>query len=145
VIAIDVELLTGRYVATSFSNRRAAEWPPHPARFFSALVATASKHAELVADARHALEWLEQQGPPHVLASEAEPRLVVTAYVPENTTRVLGDWSAQEERLAAALAEIEEAERTGNAGAVRRARKAVDRAREKLDAEVAKAISDASS
>src|SRR5690606_20928581 len=39
MIAIDVEFLTGRYIATSYNDRSRAEWPPHPARLFSALVA----------------------------------------------------------------------------------------------------------
>ena len=40
MFAIRVECLTGRYVATAYDDRSRAEWPPHPARLFSALVAT---------------------------------------------------------------------------------------------------------
>ena len=36
---IEVNFLTGRYVATFHNDRRQPEWPPHPARLFSALVA----------------------------------------------------------------------------------------------------------
>src|SRR5690606_35798920 len=114
VIALEVELLTGRYVATSFSDRAAPEWPPHPARLFSALVATAHEHAELTTRARSALQWLEKQGPPHIQASQAARRAVVTMYVPGNTTRVLGSWATQEEKVHKARAAAEEVERTGN-------------------------------
>src|SRR5690606_13655907 len=38
-MAVAVELLTGRYVATRFNDRDRPEWPPHPGRLFSAAVA----------------------------------------------------------------------------------------------------------
>ena len=60
MFALAVEFLTGRYVATAFNDRERAEWPPHPARVFSALVATHFEEPE--PPARAALEWLEQQG-----------------------------------------------------------------------------------
>ncbi|MFN8876672.1 MAG: type I-U CRISPR-associated protein Csb2, partial [Gemmatimonadota bacterium] len=44
MFALRLDLLTGRYAATSFDDRRRAEWPPHPARLFSALVATWGEH-----------------------------------------------------------------------------------------------------
>lgn len=139
-MAIEVELLTGRYVATSFNDRREPEWPPHPARLFSALVATASEHEDLADGGRLALKWLEQQGAPHVLASDAEPRVVVTTYVPENTTRVLADWSQHEETLREPLAALAKAEQAGDAKALRRAQTAADRARKKLDQQIAKDV-----
>ena len=40
MLALEIEFLTGRYRATNFRERYAVEWPPHPARVFSALVAT---------------------------------------------------------------------------------------------------------
>ena len=39
MLTIEVELLAGRYAATEHNDRSRAEWPPHPARFFSAMVA----------------------------------------------------------------------------------------------------------
>lgn len=140
MIAIDVELLTGRYVATRFDDRGEAEWPPHPARLFSALVATMNEQEVLADGSRRALQWLEQQGPPQVLASEAAPRTVVASYVPENTPRVLTGWSSSEEGLREALAALEEAELAGDTRAVRRLRSAADRARRKFEGQVAKAI-----
>jgi CRISPR-associated protein Csb2 len=78
MLAIEVAFLTGRYVATAYNTRNESEWPPHPARLFSALVA-----AHFAADAtsvpdhsneRLLLEWLERQGAPSILASDATPR-----------------------------------------------------------------------
>ncbi|MFJ7907076.1 type I-U CRISPR-associated protein Csb2 [Kitasatospora sp. NPDC096204] len=65
---ISVELLEPLYQATSMDGER-AEWPPHPARLFCALVA----HADLD-DAAHrmALTWLEAQEPP-VVTVRARP------------------------------------------------------------------------
>lgn len=142
MIALEVELLTGRYVATSFSDRAAPEWPPHPARLFSALVATAHEHAELTTRARSALQWLEKQGPPHIQASQAARRAVVTMYVPGNTTRVLGSWATQEEKVLKARAAAEEVERTGNERERARAMKQLVSAEEQLQVRMLRAVED---
>ena len=81
--AIGVNLLTGRYVATSHNNRREAEWPPHMARLFSALVAMWAENGKDPIE-REALTWLESQKPPTISASEASPRTVVSHFVPVN-------------------------------------------------------------
>ncbi len=88
-LAIEVNFLTGRYIATSHNDRRRSEWPPHPARLFSALVA-----AHFDADGpdraeRDALQWLEAQAPPLITASEAVPRKVVSHFVPVNDVAVV--------------------------------------------------------
>lgn len=79
--AIEVTFLTGRYVATAHDARDETEWPPHPARLYSAMVAAwaDSDQAE-----RSALEWLETQPPPNITASEADERRVVRHFVPVN-------------------------------------------------------------
>src|SRR5438128_3582322 len=82
MFALAVELLTGRYVATAFNDRDRAEWPPHPARLYSALAATHFEDPN--PDERAALEWLERQGPPSLVASEAFERQVHTVFVPVN-------------------------------------------------------------
>lgn len=87
-ICIEVNFLTGRYVATCFNDRRESEWPPHPARLFSALVAAWAEDSS-DADERLALEWLEAQGPPAITASEAVPRSAVSHFVPVNDAAVL--------------------------------------------------------
>lgn len=88
MLAIEVVFLTGRYVATAYNTRAEGEWPPHPARLFSALVAThCAADPSLGPDAageRAVLEWLEQQGAPQIRATEATARDVVTVFVPGN-------------------------------------------------------------
>ena len=89
MFAIEVNFLTGRFAAATHHDRGLAEWPPHPARLFSALVATwADADLTDVAE-RSALEWLEAQAPPSIAASHAEPRKVVTHFVPVNDATVV--------------------------------------------------------
>src|SRR5262245_46444013 len=83
MLALEVEFLLGRYAATDFRNRDRAEWPPHPARLFSALVA-ASYEGGLGESARAALLWLENQPPPWVSAPPATEQAPVTVFVPIN-------------------------------------------------------------
>ena len=87
MLAIEVELLTGRYAATAHNDRGRAEWPPHPARFFSALVAALHDHEEVDQAERAALVWLEQQSAPSLWV-DPEPRVgrrqVLDVYVPVN-------------------------------------------------------------
>lgn len=64
MLAIEVELLAGRYAATAHNDRGRAEWPPHPARFFSALVAALHDRDEIDPAERGALLWLERQDAP---------------------------------------------------------------------------------
>jgi CRISPR-associated protein Csb2 len=52
-VSLTVELLSGRYDAAEAGDRDRAEWPPHPARLFCALVAAARTDED-----RAALEWL---------------------------------------------------------------------------------------
>lgn len=95
MFAIRIDLLTGRYAATAYNDREKAEWPPHPARLFSALVATwaegqpssAEGDAELAA-----LRWLEQLPAPVLLASSGAAvaeRSAATVFVPVNDTGVI--------------------------------------------------------
>lgn len=142
MISLEVELLTGRYVATCFNDRSAPEWPPHPARLFSALVATAHEHEELTNAARTALQWLEQQGSPEIEASEAEKRSVIAAYVPGNYSGVVGGWGAAEEKLQLAHQAFAEAEYSGDSKALKSAQKAVTAAEKKLAEQMAKATED---
>lgn len=87
MLAIEVELLTGRYAATAHNDRRRAEWPPHPARFFSALVAALHDKEPVDLAEREALVWLEQQGAPAIRVdseSQVGRRQVQDVYVPVN-------------------------------------------------------------
>jgi CRISPR-associated protein Csb2 len=84
MLAIEVRFLLGRYVAADYRDREKAEWPPHPARLFSALVAAAYESG-LGESARAALLWLERLPPPQ-LCADPEPSLPlpVTVFVPVN-------------------------------------------------------------
>lgn len=94
MLAIEVELLTGRYAATAHNDRGRAEWPPHPARFFSALVAALHDHDDVDQAERDALLWLEQQGAPALRVdpeSKVGRRQVQDVYVPVNDVTLGGD------------------------------------------------------
>lgn len=87
MLVIEVELLTGRYAATAHNDRRSAEWPPHPARFFSALVAALHDQVDVDQAERGALQWLEQQSAPSLRVapeSRVGRRQVQDVYVPVN-------------------------------------------------------------
>jgi len=104
MLALQIEYLTGRVVATAFDDRDRAEWPPHPARLFSALVATWHECGG-VADEEQALAWLEAQPPPDIVASGASQRDVVTCFVPVNDKTALSHGP-----VGTALAKLEQAE-----------------------------------
>lgn len=104
MLALRIEYLTGRCVATAYNNRERPEWPPHPARVFSALVASwadgdTSNHNE-----RAALEWLENAGAPFLTAAASSSRTAATHYVPVNdavlpvcnTDRLFADFAKAE-------------------------------------------------
>lgn len=64
-IRLDITLLSGRYDAGGGDDPHAAEWPPHPARVFSALRAVAAD------DELAPLAELERLSPPLIHASAA--------------------------------------------------------------------------
>lgn len=99
MLVIEVELLTSRYAATSHNDRGRAEWPPHPARFFSALVAALHEYDPVEADEREALLWLEVQPPPSLdvdveVTEDVGRRKVLDVYVPVNDVTLVGDVEA---------------------------------------------------
>lgn len=142
MITLEVEFLTGRYVATCFNERDAPEWPPHPARLFSALVATAHEHEDITTSARAALRWLEQQGAPEIEATEAEQRAAVATYVPGNYSGVVSGWEAAEGKLDGAREALANAEAAGDSKALKAAQKTVANANKKFNEELAKAVAD---
>ncbi len=136
MFAIDVELLTGRYVATAFNDRDAPEWPPHPARVYSALVATWAIAGQ-PDDERDALEWLAAQPPPTVYATPAFARSSVSVFVPVDDVHVVDPPAGARDRLAAAeCAKATARDDKERAKAIR----AIDRARKQLAADTAKKI-----
>src|SRR6202142_1572381 len=98
MFALGIDFITGVAVMTDAASREKAEWPPHPARVFMALVAAHYETKPLPEDGhsaeegwsleRAALEWLEGQGAPQMNWPEASPRDVVKVYVPVNDAGV---------------------------------------------------------
>ena len=103
---IEINFLTGRYVATFHNDRRRCEWPPHPARLFSALVAAWADADEPDQSERRALEWLEAQHAPAIAASDAVARKVVAHFVPVNDVSVIS--RAWHERTALGVSDLAE-------------------------------------
>lgn len=101
MFSVRIDFLTGAYSATDFQDRSATEWPPHPGRVFSALVAAWGQSGESESGAA-ALEWLETQGSPDIWADPVErvsTRAPVTHYVPDADPNVVDDYATQYQRL----------------------------------------------
>jgi len=138
MFAVAVELLAGRYTAMHFNSRTAAEWPPHPARLFSAMTAAWADDDEPDPVERGALQWLEEQQPPTVTCSAACHRAVVTHFVPVNDpTALKRDVSRNYGLMADARLALGEAERSGDQWAVQRCRTALAKAEAKAIADAA--------
>lgn len=82
-LVLEIEHLTGVAFAAVGPDSDEPGWPPQPDRIFSALVATWAAHGEPEPETR-ALEWLEQQPVPLILASEATVRSAPVSFVPPN-------------------------------------------------------------
>jgi CRISPR-associated protein Csb2 len=87
MFALEVEYLMGRTIASQHDNRRKVEWPPHPSRLFSALVA-ACEECDFGDEGRDALKWLEREPAPAISVNPASlngmQRNVLDVYVPVN-------------------------------------------------------------
>ncbi len=129
--AIEVNFLTGRYVATAHHDREAHEWPPHGARLFSALVAAWADSEDPDGVERAALEWLEAQPPPRITAPQAVPRRTVSHFVPVNDTRVISP--SRYHRRVADIAELLEQFEDEVEAAGGELTKKAERLRNKLD------------
>lgn len=137
MLAIEFELLTGRYAATAHNDRSRAEWPPHPARIFSALVAAHYEGRDPCPRERAALEWLEQQPPP----SMAVPlegvafRDVKSVYVPINDVSAIGDL---DKRRRDAEDQLNDALRSGASSRdVKELHRKLGKAQKTIDADIA--------
>jgi CRISPR-associated protein Csb2 len=140
MFAIAVELLSGRYTATHFNDRNRPEWPPHPARLFSAMVAAWADNDEPDPAERSALRWLEDQDPPSIRCGEEYRRSVVTHFVPVNDATVLTrNLSHSYLLLADARRAVHEAEQSGDERAIGRARAALGKAEAKAQADAKRA------
>lgn len=91
MLAIEVEYLLGRAVATDPSQRDLAEWPPHPTRLYSALVDALHDVSDQGrrAECEAALRWMECEPPPEIKLDpnsleRSSRRAVVKHFVPIN-------------------------------------------------------------
>lgn len=85
-LILEIEFLSGVSFAAVGPDSEAPDWPPQPDRIFSALVASWAARGEREEE-RRALEWLEMLSVPCLLASDAEARTSVVAFVPPNDPR----------------------------------------------------------
>src|SRR5437763_11668899 len=103
MLALEIEYLTGRSVATRHNEYGEAEWPPHPSRLFSALVCAWGERRplpeeldpELSRDSaeEHAiLAWLESLPAPQLRFTEKSVRSTVPVYVPANDNTTPRTW-----------------------------------------------------
>lgn len=148
MLAVEVELLGGAYRASAHDDRTRAEWPPHPARLFSAMVAAANLHGEMPAEDRAALTWLEQQGAPGLRVDASDrvgQREVKDVFVPINDVTMVGDLEADVRRaqaeldvLVAAAMPPEKTDQKQLTKDRRDAQKSVEKERLKVEAAIAK-------
>lgn len=83
-----VEYPSGKYRAASTHEPDTPEWPPHPSRVFSALVASGYQSKPgMTPKNRKALEWLERQPPPRIAAPRVERSPAPICYVPPGDSR----------------------------------------------------------
>lgn len=122
-LTVEIVLLSGRYVATRFNDRSRAEWPPHPARWFSAAVATWADAEPRQAEEEAVLRWLELQGAPFIACStldEITTREGATHFVPVNdaaAARAVDEPYAALTAARAAAAQIQSAASGGQVAA----------------------------
>ncbi|MEZ5383818.1 MAG: type I-U CRISPR-associated protein Csb2 [Microthrixaceae bacterium] len=131
MFAIRVDLLTDRYYATAFNDRQRGEWPPHPGRLFSAMVATWADDEPPADDERQALLWLEEQPPPSLRCDHPDDvaqREVATHFVPINDVSLLRAQDKDYQRLQAAHDALAHAADDDNPKAVTKARSKLERA-----------------
>lgn len=89
MLAIEVEYLLGRAFASDFSDQDEPEWPPHPDRLFSALVA-AHHDTFGTKTERAALAWFQRLDPPEISAGSSGDGDTVVNFVPINFAGKLG-------------------------------------------------------
>jgi len=128
VLAVEMTLLGGRYRASSFDDRRKAEWPPEPARLFYAAVNVVYQSSEPDDAEVEVLRWWETLGAPEIACSEALLRSVVDHYVPGNfasswTNDIQPLWREVERHQRSLM----EAQSSGSPSDAAKAQKALDK------------------
>jgi len=133
MLALEIRFLTGRYAAAEVTDRIRAEWPPHPARVFSALAAALYDDPEPSEIEVRALEWLENAGHPEIIASDAARRALGQVYVPTNDQRALADIDRYIDAVQEAETALQYAERNGRTRAEKRLKAAESRLAEQSE------------
>lgn len=105
MLAIRIHYLSGHCYAATYHDRTTPEWPPHPARLFSALMA-ACFETGMGEPGLAALRWLERQGAPHLTAGEVSERTSYQAPVPVNDPENVNRKKRQNPKTEAALARL---------------------------------------
>lgn len=82
-LVLEIDHLMGVAFAARGPDSDMPDWPPQPDRVFSALVAAWAGRGGL-AEEREALEWLERQAPPSIVASGYSARPAPMTFVPPN-------------------------------------------------------------
>ncbi len=138
-LAIEIELLTGRYGATRFNDRNRPEWPPHPARLFSAAVALWADAEQRSAAEEDVLRWLERQSAPVIACSDpahVAVRQGTTHFVPVNDASavpsIAGTYAAVRDAAATADLAHRPDEQARSPRDVQRARKQAEQARTRV-------------
>lgn len=80
---IAVEFLLNRVFSADGPHSGSVEWPPHPSRLFSALIA-AAKETDMGGTADEALRWLERLPLPEIACGDALPSPSFPRFVPVN-------------------------------------------------------------
>ncbi len=106
MLAIEVNLLMGRYYASEVNNPDKSEWPPHPARLYLALVSTWADADNPDGGERQALEWLEAQPAPRITASDAWSRSIKGHFVPVNDTSIYSKSEYQRNAVEASVKKL---------------------------------------
>src|SRR4051812_44258321 len=89
-LVLEIQHLLGVAFAAIGPDSAEPDWPPQPDRVFSALVAAWAARGELD-DGRAALNWLEQQEPPLIEASDCAVRPVPDVFVPPDDFELSDD------------------------------------------------------
>ncbi|MBN2032178.1 MAG: type I-U CRISPR-associated protein Cas5/Cas6 [Deltaproteobacteria bacterium] len=89
----EVAFPSGRFCGASFETPDHPEWPPHPSRFFSAMVASACMNEGMTDPKRQALKWLEEQDPPAIHNPPADSSPMLLNFVPP------GDFNVQKGKV----------------------------------------------
>ena len=82
-LVLEIEHLLGISFASRDRASEAPDWPPQPDRVFSALVAAWAARGQ-PSEERRALEWLERQSGPEVVAGGGQSRTAPIVFVPPN-------------------------------------------------------------